>query len=101
MTSCWATGLSSPIIQNSLFLPEQRVSGLSLDLDGQLFNFPYLGIETMVGNLAAFDLMGGRIFTRPIYFTGVPIIKELQLGFTAVADLNPFYYEQKKSGHHF
>jgi hypothetical protein len=80
---------------NSLFLPEQRVSGLSLDLDGQLFNFPYLGIETMVGNLAAFDLMGGRIFTRPIYFTGVPIIKELQLGFTAVADLNPFYYEQK------
>jgi hypothetical protein len=80
---------------NSLFLPEQRVTGLAFDLDGMLFDFPYVGLETMVGNLAAFDLLGGRIYTRPIYFTGIPIIKDLQLGFTIMADQDPFYYERK------
>lgn len=80
---------------NSQFLPEQRLTGLALDLDGQLFDFPYFGIETFVGNLAAFNLFGTRVYTRPIYFTDIPIIKELQLGFTVVADNDPFYFEEK------
>ncbi len=81
---------------NSLFLPEQRVSGLAFDFDAMLFDFPYIGLETVIGNLAAFDLLGGRLYTRPIYFTGIPIIKDLQLGFTAVVDRDPFYFERKK-----
>jgi hypothetical protein len=81
---------------NTRFLPEQRISGLAFDLDGNLFGFPYIGLETVVGNLAKWDILGGRIYTRPIYWTGVPVFKELQLGFTAVGDRDPYYYEAKK-----
>ena len=80
---------------NTQFLPEQRVSGFSFDLDANVFDFPYLGIETVIGNLAALDILGGRIYTRPIYWTNVPAIQDLQVGFTAVLDRDPFYYEKK------
>lgn len=77
---------------NTQFLPDRRIFGLNFDLDGQLFKFPYVGVETFVDNLAAFDLLGGRLYTRPIYFTHIPIISNLQVGGTFVIDRNPFYY---------
>lgn len=80
---------------NTLFLPEQRISGLSFDLDGNLFDFPYIGLETVVGNLSQWDILGARLYTRPIYWSGVPIIKELQLGFTFIGDRKPLYFERK------
>ena len=44
---------------NTLFLPTERHFGLQADLDGNLFNFPYVGIETVVGNLAQSRRAGG------------------------------------------
>jgi hypothetical protein len=77
---------------NTQFLPAQRIFGMSLDVDGALFDFPYLGIETFVGNLAVFDLIGSRLYTRPLAGTAIPVIRNLQIGGTVVTDLKPFQY---------
>ncbi len=79
---------------NTQYLPSQRLFGLSLDVDGALFDFPYLGIETFVGNLAAFDLVGTRLFVRPLAGTDIPVFNGLQIGGTAVADFSPFYFAE-------
>ncbi len=81
---------------NTRYLPDQRITGLAFDLDGRLFGFPYIGFETLVGNIANWDVMGGRFYTRPIYWLQIPVIKELQFGFTAVADRNPYYFADKR-----
>ncbi len=78
--------------RNTVFLPEQRVAGLELDVDGLLFNFPFVGIETFVANMAVWDLIGFRIFGRPLLTLNVPIIPALEVGFTVAADSNPYYY---------
>ena len=80
---------------NTQFLPERRIFGMSLDVDGSLFNFPYVGIETFAGNLAAFDVIGGRLFARPLVGTSIPIIRNLQIGVTGVMDRDPFYFADK------
>ena len=77
---------------NTLFLPELPIFGLSFDLDGQLFNFPYVGIENFVGNLGAFDVLGSRIYVRPFAWTDPAILKGLQIGVTGAADRRPFYH---------
>ncbi|RKX79264.1 MAG: hypothetical protein DRP87_03770 [Spirochaetes bacterium] len=77
---------------NTMFLPEKRLFGLSFDLDGRLFNFPYLGVETFIANLALFDLMGGRLYVRPLIGTEIPILKNLEVGGTVVGDRLPYYY---------
>jgi hypothetical protein len=77
---------------NTLFLPGTRIVGLAADLDGALFGFPLAGIETVVGNLAALDVMGGRFYVRPLVFFDIPILKNLQLGTTFVVDRLPFRY---------
>ncbi len=74
---------------NTNFLPERRIVGLALDLDGSLFNFPYLGIETFTGNLAKFDVFGTRLYARPLLELGMPIIKNLQIGVTYAMDRDP------------
>ncbi|MBN2551292.1 MAG: hypothetical protein JXB06_00920 [Spirochaetales bacterium] len=77
---------------NTLFLPEKRIFGMSFDLDGALFNFPYVGIETFVGNLAQFDVIGGRLYVRPLAFTEAPVIEGLQVGGTVAMDRKPRLY---------
>ena len=77
---------------NTLFLPEKRIFGLTFDLDGALFNFPYVGIETFIGNLAQFDVMGFRTFIRPLASTEIPVIKGLQVGGTVAFDRKPRLY---------
>ncbi len=74
---------------NTNFLPERRIAGLALDVDGSLFNFPYAGIETLTGNLARFDVFGTRIYARPLAGTDLPIVKNLQIGVTYAADNDP------------
>ncbi|KGE71348.1 hypothetical protein [Spirochaeta lutea] len=79
---------------NTLHRPDNRLVGLSFDLDGNLFGFPYVGLETFVSNLAAFDLMGGRFYTRPLAWLNVPVLNTMQLGFTLVADRDPFFFDR-------
>ena len=74
---------------NTLFMPEERIFGLAFDLDGALFNFPYLGLETFVGNVSRFDVFGARLYARPLAGTEIPLLKNLQLGTTFAMDSNP------------
>ncbi|WP_319477523.1 hypothetical protein [Marispirochaeta aestuarii] len=74
---------------NTQFLPDTRIIGLSLDLDGGLFGFPYVGLETFVGNLALADVIGARIYARPLAGISLPLLPELQLGTTFAADRIP------------
>ncbi len=83
------TGFIMANYSNSLFLPEKRIVGLAFDVDGRLFDFPYAGIETFVGNMAQFDVIGSRFYVRPLLITEIPIIKDIQLGVTAAADTGP------------
>lgn len=79
---------------NTLFLPEKRVFGLSFDFDGKLFSFPYLGIEYFIGNLAVFDVIGGRIYTRPLAGLETPVLKELEIGATVAGDRAPYHHSE-------
>ncbi len=77
---------------NMRFLPETRMFGAQLGIDGSLFGFPYAGVELLTGNLARFDVMGGRFYLRPLAGTGIPILKAMQLGVTGVVDIDPYLY---------
>jgi len=82
---------------NMKFMPDLRIFGLDLGLDGSLFNFPYVGLELIGGNLARFDVIGGRVFARPFVGTEIPILKNLQAGFTLAMDTNPYLYDDTKT----
>lgn len=77
---------------NTRFLPGQRLFGMQFNLDGQLFGFPYLGIELLAGNVAQFDVVGGRLYARPLVDTGLPLLEDLQVGATAAVDTKPELY---------
>jgi len=83
------TGFIMANYANTLFLPETRIVGLALDLDGNLINFPYMGVETFVGNLAQFDVVGSRLYIRPLISTSLPVINAIQFGATYAADTEP------------
>lgn len=77
---------------NTRFLPETRLFGLQAGLDGALFGVPYIGVEALTGNLAKLDVVGGRVFLRPLAFLGSSILGKLQIGATAVVDQDPYLY---------
>jgi hypothetical protein len=71
---------------NMYFLPQDRHFGLEADVDGTLFSFPFVGVETFVGNFALMDVVGGRFYVRPLAGTDIPVLKDAQVGATLVAD---------------
>ncbi|TFG85465.1 MAG: hypothetical protein E4H20_00015 [Spirochaetales bacterium] len=77
---------------NTRFLPGQRIFGLQLNLDGGLFDFPFVGLELLTGNLAQLDVIGGRLYIRPMVTTGLPLLEDLQVGVTAAMDNKPELY---------
>lgn len=77
---------------NTLFLPDTRVLGLSLDVDGTLFNFPIMGFETFFGNIVNWDVIGARFFVRPMGLTEIPILNLLEIGVVGAFDIDPFRY---------
>lgn len=77
---------------NELFIPDRRLFGGIVEVDGEAVGFPYAGFETIAGNVAAMDVVGGRFYVRPIVGTGIPVISSLQLGSTFVIDRDPFYH---------
>ncbi len=82
-------GFIMNMYDNTQFLPAERIFGLAFDLDGALFNFPYLGLETFVGNVARFDVIGARLYARPLAGTQIALLKDLQIGSTFATDTNP------------
>ncbi|MDX9827008.1 MAG: hypothetical protein RBT73_04620 [Spirochaetia bacterium] len=77
---------------NTSFLPGLRIFGLQFGLDGLVFKFPYMGIEALAGNLARLDVIGGRVFVRPLAFLGKSLPAKLQVGLTGVMDRDPLAY---------
>ena len=71
---------------NMYFLPQDRHFGFEADVDGSLFSFPSVGVETFIGNIAIADVLGGRLYVRPLASTGIPILSGLEVGGTLVAD---------------
>jgi hypothetical protein len=83
---------------NTQFLPDTRLFGMSLDLDGALFDFPFGGVETFVGDLSAFDLLAARLYARPLVTTGIPVLEYLEIGATVAADRTPLRFAQDAAG---
>jgi len=77
---------------NTLFLPDQRFFGFNFDLDGRLFNFPYVGLESFVDDVTTFDVGGGEVYIRPLAGLGTPILSGLRLGVVAAVDRNPYKF---------
>ncbi|PKL05997.1 MAG: hypothetical protein CVV53_06595 [Spirochaetae bacterium HGW-Spirochaetae-9] len=83
---------------NTRFLPDLRIFGLQVGLDGALLKFPFAGFEALTGNLARLDVVGGRIYVRPLVFMGDSLPGRLQAGVTATVDTNPFLYSTSGTG---
>lgn len=80
---------------NGLFRPQRRVFGGVIDLDGPLFGVPYAGFESLVGNMAAWDVLAGRVYVRPFAGTTLPVLPALQVGTTVAADRDPWYHVRR------
>lgn len=77
---------------NMSFQPKMKMLGLDVGVDGKAFGFPYVGLELLTGNLAQLDVVGGRLYGRPLLWLNVPIIKNLEIGASLVADSNAYLY---------
>ena len=84
---------------NALHLPETRLFGLSLDLDGDLFGTPYFGFETFAANLSRLDVMAARLYVRPFAGSGLPILNALQIGGTVAVDRDPAYFVERDASY--
>ena len=83
---------------NERFLPELRILGAKIDVDGALIRFPSLGLESLVGNAAALDVIATRLYLRPFVAVTPRVLQPLQFGFTFATDLRPFFHETKAAG---
>ncbi len=69
---------------NMLNYPVIKKIGLAFDLDLNRFGF-----EAMADNLFTFDILGIRMYGRPLLDLDVPVVKNLEIGVTVAADLDP------------
>ncbi len=76
---------------NMQFLPTTRIFGIQAGLDGSLFGVPYVGIEALTGNVTKFDVIGGRVYVRPLAFMS-NFLGKLQVGAIGVYDKDPLLY---------
>lgn len=74
---------------NNLLYPYILQRGLLFDFDARAVNFPYIGIETLVNDVLDWDVLAARLFVRPLSGMSTPLISQLELGGTVVADLDP------------
>jgi len=73
---------------NSIYYPDVRMLGIQLDID-----FKWFGFESFTENFLDYDILAGRLYVRPLLKTGIPIFKNLAIGFTFARDfdnLNPY-----------
>ena len=72
------------LFSNMLDYPNLKKVGIALDLD-----FGIAGFESMVDNIFDFDILGGRIYARPLSMLSIPIVSGIEVGATFVIDLDP------------
>ncbi len=81
-------GMIMDRFSNTLFYPQVHQLGLNLNIDGQIFKFPYIGMESVVDDVFDWDIIGMRIYTRPLINLPLPIVNKLKIGATVVTDLD-------------
>ncbi|MFN3412017.1 MAG: hypothetical protein ACK4YF_07660 [Exilispira sp.] len=74
---------------NMLYFPEIRKLGFELDLDGSLFEFPYVGFESFIDNLLDPDIFAFRLYARPLLFLEIPVISQMKIGTSYAFDSDP------------
>ncbi len=62
---------------------DARRVGLEFDMD-----FGNYGFESMISDLSNFNIVGFRAYSRPLFSTDIPILSQLQLGASYVADFS-------------
>jgi len=82
-------GLLMEGLSNTLFYPQILQLGLNLDIDGRVFGFPYIGFESVVDDVLDWDIIGLRVYARPLTNLPTPIINELKVGASVVIDVDP------------
>ncbi len=85
-------GLIVDNYSNMRLIPRQRVFGMQLGVDGNLFSFPYIGLEALTGNISKLDIIGGRVYIRPLAFMDDSLLGRLQFGAIGVFDRDPLLY---------
>ena len=72
---------------------DNRKIGLVVDIDNE-----NIGFETMTSNLGRLEIVGARLYHRPLLSTGLPIIKNFEVGASYVTDLDPDASTSTKDG---
>ena len=72
---------------------DERKIGLSLDVD-----FGYFGFESLTNNLGRLEVIGGRVYFRPIYGSQIPVLKNFAMGASYVTDLDPDSWKGTRDG---
>ena len=85
-------GLIVDNYSNTRFLPKQRIFGVQMGIDGSLFGFPYVGVEALTGNVTKLDVIGGRVYLKPLAFMSKNLLGKLQIGAIGVYDKDPYLY---------
>lgn len=70
---------------NMLNYPDEKQLGLEIAVKGKTHDLTF---DIFSPNIYELDIFAGRITGKPLLDSGVPIIKDLQLGATVVTDLN-------------
>jgi hypothetical protein len=63
---------------------DKRKLGLLLDADLGKFGF-----ESLTNNLVRLEVLGGRVYYRPLYNSDIPILKNIALGLSYITDIDP------------
>jgi hypothetical protein len=82
-------GLVMDGYSNTLFRPQVIQLGLNLDVDGALFSFPYFGFEMVADDVLDWDVIGVRLYARPLARASNTLLKRLEFGGTFVTDQDP------------
>ncbi len=83
-TGIFVNGYSNTVLQ-----PRLSMIGTEIDVDGNAFGFPYVGFESFISDLALYDVMGGRIYVRPLAFMDFPLLHNFQIGGSIAVDNQP------------
>ncbi|MDA3792094.1 MAG: FecR family protein, partial [Elusimicrobia bacterium] len=83
-TYTMGSGIIVSRYSNMLNYPEVRKIGINTKID-----MGEGGVEAFVSDVNEYPLFGGRVFYRPLLFTGIPILKSVELGVQGAADYNP------------
>lgn len=77
---------------NESYKPDTKYTGFRFELDTSLFDFPYMGVEILVSNISAFDLIAARIYAKPLGGIESPVFSGLETGFTFAVDRDPYFF---------